>query len=57
MRELVEDALNGPKRQSRNSLLSHRFWGLSRRDPEGARCSYDGVDAPPDGIDVPKWRC
>jgi hypothetical protein len=18
---------------------------------------YDGVDAPPDGIDVPKWRC
>jgi hypothetical protein len=23
---------------------------------EGAQI-YDGVDAPPDGVDVPKWRC
>jgi hypothetical protein len=22
-----------------------------------ARTIYDGVDAPPDGINVPKWRC
>jgi hypothetical protein len=32
--------------------------GAKRTSP--ASCTvliYDGVDAPPDGIDVPEWRC
>jgi len=31
--------------------------GMSASYPKADVPVYDGVDAPPDGIDVPKWRC
>lgn len=43
----------------RVQLLAHRSicCGFAIGAKRTSTKIYDGVDAPPDGIDVPKWRC
>jgi hypothetical protein len=39
-------------------VLDHHAVAVQKHDRSAlSKFHYDGVDARPDGIDVPKWRC